>query len=137
MSDMNEFNAQIIAEFRANDGIVGGPFEGATVLLLHTTGAKSGAERVNPVVARRAGDDLFVFASKAGAPTNPDWFHNLVAHPSVTAEFGTDTFAATAEVLEGAERDRVYAAQAADFANFAEYQTMTDRVIPVVRLVRD
>ena len=93
MSDMNEFNAQIIAEFRANDGIVGGPFEGATVLLLHTTGAKSGAERVNPVVARREGDDLFVFASKAGAPTNPDWFHNLVAHPSVTAEFGTDTFA--------------------------------------------
>jgi len=136
MSDMNDFNAQIITEFRANDGVVGGPFEGATVLLLHTTGAKSGAERVNPVVARRAGDDLFVFASKAGAPTNPDWFHNLVANPSVTAELGTDTFAATAEVLEGAERDRVYAAQAADYANFAEYQTLTDRVIPVVRLVR-
>ena len=136
MSDMNDFNAQIIAEFRANDGVVGGPFEGATVLLLHTTGAKSGAERVNPVVARREGDDLCVFASKSGAPTNPDWFHNLVANPSVTAELGTDTFAATAEVLEGAERDRVFAAQAADYPNFAEYQTLTDRVIPVVRLVR-
>jgi len=136
MSDMNDFNAQIIAEFRANGGIVGGPFEGSTVLLLHTTGAKSGAERVNPVVARREGDDLYVFASKAGAPTNPDWFHNLVANPSVSAELGRDTFAATAEVVEGAERDRVYAAQAAEFANFAEYQTMTERVIPVVRLVR-
>ena len=136
MSDMNDFNAQIIAEFRANDGLVGGPFEGATVLLLHTTGARSGAERVNPVVARREGDDVFVFASKGGAPTDPDWFHNLVADPSVTVELGTDTFAATAEVLEGAERDRVYAAQAADYAGFAEYETMTDRVIPVVRLVR-
>ena len=136
MSDVSDFNAQIIAEFRANDGVVGGPFEGATVLLLHTTGARSGAERVNPVVARREGGDVFVFASKAGAPTNPDWFHNLVAHPSVTAELGTDTFAATAEVLEGAERDRVYAAQAAEFPNFAEYQTLTDRVIPVVRLAR-
>jgi len=80
--------------------------------------------------------EALLFASKAGAPTNPDWFHNLVANPSVSAELGRDTFAATAEVVEGAERDRVYAAQAAEFANFAEYQTMTERVIPVVRLVR-
>jgi deazaflavin-dependent oxidoreductase (nitroreductase family) len=136
MSDIDDFNAQIIAEFRSNDGVVGGPFEGLPVLLLHTTGARSGAERVNPVVARREGDELYVFASKAGAPTNPDWFHNLVANPTVTAELGTDTFAAMAEVLEGEERDRVYAAQAGEHANFAEYQAMTDRVIPVVRLVR-
>ena len=136
MSEINDFNAQIIAEFRANDGVVGGPFEGATVLLLHTTGARSGAERVNPVVARREGDDLYVFASKAGAPTHPDWFHNLVANPSVRAELGAETFAATAEVLEGADRDRVYGAQAAEFPAFAEYETKTDRVIPVVRLVR-
>lgn len=136
MSDMNDFNTQIIEEFRANGGVVGGPFAGAPILLLTTKGAKSGLERVNPVVARVDGDDLYVFASKAGAPTNPDWFHNLVANPEVTAEFGTDTFAATAEVLDQEDRDRVYAAQAAEFPNFAEYQAGTDRVIPVVRLVR-
>ena len=136
MSDMNDFNAQIISEFRSNDGKVGGPFEGATVLLLTTKGARSGLERVNPVVARTEGDDVYVFASKAGAPTNPDWFHNLVANPEVTVEVGTDTYRARAEVLDQAERDRVYEAQAADFANFAEYQAATDRVIPVVRLQR-
>ena len=131
-----DFNTRIIEEFRANAGRVGGPFEGGTLLLLHTDGAKSGEHHVTPVVYLEDGDRYVIFASKAGAPTNPDWFHNLVANPSVTAELGTDTFAATAEVLEGAERDRVYAAQAADYANFAEYQTLTDRVIPVVRLVR-
>ncbi len=136
MAEMDDFNAKIIEEFRANDGVVGGPFEGATLVLLHTTGAKSGAERVNPVVARVDGDDLYVFASKAGAPTDPDWFHNLVAHPSVTVELGADTFGATAVVLEGAARDEVYAAQAAVYPNFAEYQEQTDRVIPVVRLDR-
>jgi deazaflavin-dependent oxidoreductase (nitroreductase family) len=136
MSEMDDFNTRIIEEFRANDGVVGGPFEGATLVLLHTTGAKSGAERVTPVVARLDGDDLYVFASKAGAPTHPDWFHNLVADPSVTVELGTDTFAATAVVLEGGARDEVYAAQAAVFPNFAEYQEKTDRVIPVVRLDR-
>jgi len=136
MSDMNDFNTQIIEEFRANGGVVGGPFAGAPVLLLTTKGAKSGLDRVNPVVARQEGDNLYVFASKAGAPTNPDWFHNLVANPSVTVEFGTETFSATAEVVEGEERDRIYAAQAEDFPNFAEYQAGTERVIPVVRLVR-
>ena len=136
MTEMQDFNAQIIAEFRANDGVVGGPFEGATVLLLHTTGARSGAERVTPVVARREGDEVYVFASKAGAPTHPDWYHNLVATPAVTVELGTETYPATAEVLTGAERDRVYAAQAADVAAFADYQAGTERVIPVVRLVR-
>ncbi len=136
MSDMNDFNTQIISEFRSNDGKVGGPFAGATVLLLTTTGARSGLERVNPVVARTEGNNVYVFASKAGAPTNPDWFHNLVANPEVTVEVGTDTYRARAEVLDRAERDRVYEAQAAEFANFAEYQASTDRVIPVVRLVQ-
>jgi len=136
MSDMNDFNAQVIAEFRANEGQVGGPFAGSTVLLLTTTGAKSGLERVNPVVARVEDDRIYVFASKAGAPTHPDWFHNLVARPEVTVELGAERFAARAVVVEGAERDRIYAAQAAEFSNFAEYQEATDRVIPVVLLER-
>ena len=136
MAEMNDFNAKIIEEFRANAGVVGGPFEGATVLLLTTTGAKSGLERVNPVVCRVEGDDVYVFASKAGAPTNPDWFHNLVANPSVTVELGSETFGARAEVLEREERDRVYADHASINPGFAEYEAMTDRIIPVVRLVR-
>ena len=136
MSEMNDFNSQVIAEFRANDGKVGGPFEGAPIVLLHTTGAKSGAERETPVMGRLEGDRVYVFASKAGAPTNPDWFHNLVAQPSVTVELGTEVFGARAVVVDREERDRVYTAQAADFANFAEYEKATDRVIPVVRLER-
>jgi deazaflavin-dependent oxidoreductase (nitroreductase family) len=136
MSEMIDFNAQVIAEFRANDGKVGGPFAGATVLLLTTTGARSGLERVNPVVCRREGDAVYVFASKAGAPTNPDWYHNLVADPAVRVEVGTDAYPARAVVLEGAERDRVYDAQAAEVPAFAEYQAGTERVIPVVRLDR-
>ena len=136
MAEMNDFNTQIIEEFRANDGVVGGPFAGATLLLLHTTGAKTGLERINPVAYRAEGDDLFVFASKAGAPTDPDWFHNLVADPSVKVELGNEHFDATAEVLVGEERDRVYGAQAAAIPAFAEYEKKTDRVIPVVRLVR-
>jgi deazaflavin-dependent oxidoreductase (nitroreductase family) len=136
VADMDDFNRQVIEEFRSNGGVVGGPFAGSTVLLLTTTGARSGRTRVTPVVSRTEDGDVFVFASKAGAPTHPDWFHNLVANPSVTVELGTDTYPATAEVLEGAERDRVYAAQAEQFPNFAEYQAATDRVIPVVRLVR-
>jgi deazaflavin-dependent oxidoreductase (nitroreductase family) len=136
MADTNDFNTQVIEEFRANGGVVGGPFEGATIVLLTTTGARSGLERVNPVMGRTEGDDLYVFASKAGAPTDPDWFHNLVANPEVTVEMGTERFAARAEVVEGTERDRIYAAQAEEFPNFAEYQEGLDRVIPVVRLVR-
>jgi len=136
MTDRNEFNAQVIAEFRANGGAVGGAFEGATILLLTTTGARSGLERVTPVVCRVDGDDVYVFASKAGAPTDPDWFHNLVANPEVGVELGTDTFRARAVVLDRASRDRVYAAQAAEYPNFAEYEAATDRVIPVVRLDR-
>jgi deazaflavin-dependent oxidoreductase (nitroreductase family) len=136
MPDMNEFNAQVIAEFRANGGAVGGGFEGATLVLLTTTGARSGLERVTPVVCRVDGDDVYVFASKAGAPTDPDWFRNLVANPEVGVELGTETFRARAVVLDGATRDEVYAAQAAEYPNFAEYEAATDRVIPVVRLDR-
>ena len=106
MADMNDFNAQIIEEFRANDGKVGGNFEGAPLLLLHTTGAKSGQERVHPIVYQPVGDSYAVFASKAGAPTNPDWFHNLAANPEASIEVGADTVPVTARVLEGDERDR-------------------------------
>jgi len=136
MPDVHDFNTAIIEEFRANAGIVGGPFAGTPVLLLTTTGARSGLERVNPMVYRVEGDEVYVFASKAGAPTNPDWFHNLVAHPEVTVELGSDTFRATAHVLEGEERDSPYGAHAAAYPTFAGYQAGTDRVIPVVHLVR-
>ena len=138
MSDMNDYNATVIAEFRANGGVVGGDFAGSTILLLTTTGAKSGRERVNPTVCRVDGDNVYVFASKGGAPTNPDWYHNLVAHPEVGVELGSDTYRARAVVLEGAERDAVYAAHAAQYPGFAEYETQVGdaRVIPVVRLDR-
>lgn len=134
---MNDFNASIIAEFRANGGKVGGPFEGAPMVLLTTTGAKSGLPRVAPLVYYSEGDRRIIFASKAGAPTNPDWFHNIVANPTVTVEIGTETYEATAQVVEGAERDRIYAAQAAIMPGFAEYQEKTTRVIPIVELVRN
>ena len=106
------------------------------MLLLTTTGAKSGLPRTAPLVSYREGDRLFIFASKAGAPTNPDWFHNISANPTVTVEFGPDTFEATATVVEGSERDRIYSAQATLMPGFAEYQENTTRVIPVVELVR-
>src|ERR1700758_1346917 len=98
MSEPNDWNAKIIQEFRANSGKVGGSFEGAPLLLLHTTGAKTGQERVNPMMYRRVGDSYAVFASKAGAPINPDWYHNLVANPMVRAEIGTQTLDLTARV---------------------------------------
>jgi deazaflavin-dependent oxidoreductase (nitroreductase family) len=136
MSGMDDWNAKIIEEFRANAGRVGGQFEGAPMLLLHTTGAKSGKARVNPMMYLAEGDRLFVFASKAGAPTNPDWFHNVVAHPEVTVEVGPDTVDMTASVVEGPDRDRVYAEQVSRYPGFGEYQSMTDRIIPVVALDR-
>ena len=107
-SPINDWNAQIIAEFRANAGQLGGGFEGAPVLLLHTTGARSGKERVNPMMYLEDAGRIFVFASKAGADTHPDWFRNLVANPAVSAEIGTETIRATAVSLEGDERDRVF-----------------------------
>ncbi len=130
----NDFNGTVIAEFRANAGRVGGSFEGAPVLLLTTTGRTSGLARTSPMMYLADGDRLLVFASKAGAPTNPDWYHNLLANPEVTVEVGTRTFKARAVPLEGAERDRLYAEQARRYPGFAEYQAKTTRVIPVVAL---
>ena len=133
---MTDFNAQIIQEFRANGGKVGGPFEGAPLLLLHSTGARSGQERVNPVMYLADGPRMYVFASKAGAPDNPDWYHNLRAHPDATVEVGEDTFGVRATEVTGPERDEIYARQAALNPGFAEYEAKTSRVIPVVALDR-
>jgi deazaflavin-dependent oxidoreductase (nitroreductase family) len=129
-----DFNAQIIEEFRANQGVVGGPFEGATLLLLHHVGARSGTDRVNPLVYNRDGDRYVVFASKAGAPTNPDWYHNLKANPNITIEVGTDTIPVVASEATGEERDRLFAAQVRRSPQFGEYQAKTDRAIPVILL---
>ena len=134
MSERDDFNKQIIDEFRANDGKVGGPFEGMPVLLLHHKGAKSGTERVNPLAYNQDGDRLFVIASKGGAPTNPDWFHNLKANPKTTVEVGSEVREVTARVAKGDERDRLWAKEKAEFPQFAEYEKQTDRVIPVVVL---
>jgi deazaflavin-dependent oxidoreductase (nitroreductase family) len=136
MSEMSDFNRSIIDEFRTHDGNVGGPFEGAPLMLLTTTGAKTGQSRTSPVMYLPDGDRLVVFASKGGAPTNPDWFHNLVAHPTATVEVGTDKFEVDATVVEGAERDDLYRRQSELFPGFAEYQEKTSRVIPVVALAR-
>ncbi len=135
-NDMNAWNLRNIGEFRANGGRVGGNFEGAPLLLLTTTGAKSGQQRVNPLMYLADGDRWIVFASKAGAPTHPDWFRNVVANPNVTVEVGAERFEATAEVLTGEERDRVYARQSEAFPQFAAYQQQTGRVIPAVALNR-
>ncbi len=134
MSELADWNTRIIEEFRSNGGRVGGQFEGAPILLLTTTGAKTGRRRVNPMMYLRDEGTVYVFASKAGAPTNPDWYHNLVANPEVTVEIGTGTHPARARVTEGDERDRIYAAQAELYPGFAEYQERTARVIPVVAL---
>jgi deazaflavin-dependent oxidoreductase (nitroreductase family) len=132
----NNWNQAIIAEFRANDGKVGGQFEGAPLLLLTTTGAKSGRRRTTPLMYNTEGDRLLVFASKGGAPTNPDWYYNVRANPTVTVEVGTDTFEATAAVVTGEERDRLYTRHAEQYPGFAEYQANTTRTIPVVALDR-
>ena len=129
-----DFNAQIIEEFHANEGRVGGMFEGSTLLLLHHTGAKSGKSRTNPLGYLNDQGRYVVFASKAGAPTNPDWYHNLKAHPNVTIEVGSDTIEVVASEAIGAERDRLYRTQAERVPQFAEYEKQTDRVIPVIVL---
>ena len=133
---MNDWNKKIIEEFRSNDGVVGGQFEGAPVLLLGTKGAKSGVDRVNPMMYLEEDGKIYVFASYAGADKHPDWFHNIKADAKVTVEIGTEKYEATAEPVPLEERDRIYAIQAARFANFAEYETKTTRVIPVVELIR-
>lgn len=134
---MNDWNASIIQEFRANEGRVGGNFEGAPMLLLHTTGAKSGRERINPMMYLNEDGRIYVFASKAGADSHPDWFRNLTATPRVSVELGTELFDATAKNVEGDERGRIYAIQAQRFPGFAEYEAKTTRIIPVVELIRD
>lgn len=135
--DFNEWNKGIIAEFRANGGKVGGQFEGADMIIIQTTGAKTGATRVNPLVRLDEGGSTYVIASKGGAPDNPDWYHNLVANPEITVELGTETFPARATVVEDeAERARLYAEQAKRFDSFNDYEKMTTRKIPVVKIER-
>jgi len=131
---MSDWNTKIIEEFRANAGTVGGPFEGAPMLLLHTTGAKSGKERVNPMVYQRVGDAYAVFASKAGAPTNPAWYHNLRANPDVA--FGGRPLRATV-VERDAERERLWALADNVFPPYADYReraARAGRTIPIVQL---
>ena len=137
MSKSNDWNTGIIAEFRANGGKVGGQFAGTPLLLLHTTGAKSGQRRVNPVAYTPDGDRLVVIASKGGAPTNPDWYYNLVANPLVTVEVGGEQFQADATVTAEPERTRLYNQMAKAMPGFAEYQRKTTREIPLVLLRRN
>jgi deazaflavin-dependent oxidoreductase (nitroreductase family) len=133
---MHDFNRQVIEEFRANEGKVGGQFEGANMILMTTTGAKSGEERVNPVVYFPLDDRIVVVASNGGADTNPAWYHNLKANPVLTAEVGTDKYEAVATEITGTERDEVYARIVEVMPGFGEYQKQTDRVIPLVALTR-
>ncbi len=133
MADHNDFNQQIISEFRANEGKVGGGFEGAPMVIITTTGAKTGKQRENPLVCLPGdGDDFYIFASAAGAPKDPDWYRNLVANPIITVERGTEKFEATASTVTGAKRDEIYAAQEAIMPGFTEYKENAGRVIPVV-----
>jgi deazaflavin-dependent oxidoreductase (nitroreductase family) len=131
---MSDWNTAVIEEFRANAGKVGGNFEGAPLLLLHTVGARTGQQRVNPMMYRKVGDNYAVFASKAGAPTNPDWYHNLVANPAVTAEIGADTVQLHARVAGLEEREPIWSAHKAEYPGFADYESKTSREIPVVIL---
>jgi len=133
---MSDWNKQIIEEFRSNGGKVGGAFEGAPLLLLTTTGAKSGMARTAPVMYLPDGERMIIFASKAGAPTNPDWYHNLMAHPQATVEVVNETIEVTAVEVTSEERDRLYAKQAAQFPGFADYEAKTTRRIPVIALHR-
>jgi deazaflavin-dependent oxidoreductase (nitroreductase family) len=133
---MSDWNDKVIAEFRANQGRVGGGFAGAPLLLLHSTGARTGQERVNPMMYQAVGDGFAVFASKGGADTHPDWYHNLRAHPEARIEVGTETLDVTARVLDAEEREAIWQEQKARYPGFADYETKTDRVIPVIMLQR-
>jgi deazaflavin-dependent oxidoreductase (nitroreductase family) len=134
MSEVNERNKKIIEELRANDGKVGGRFEGRTLLLLHHKGARSGEARINPMAYVKDGDRFVVIASKGGAPTNPAWYHNLVAHPDVTIEVGTETYRAHASVASEPERTRLYDKMVAMMPVFDDYRRNSTRVIPVIIL---
>jgi deazaflavin-dependent oxidoreductase (nitroreductase family) len=133
---MKAFNASLIEEFRANGGKVGGRFAGRPVLLLTTTGARSGRRITTPLVYLPDGDRIVIFASKAGSPKHPDWYHNLVANPKVAVEVGTEAYEANAVVITGEERDRLFAKQVEAAPAFGEYQEKTTRIIPVVELER-
>jgi deazaflavin-dependent oxidoreductase (nitroreductase family) len=134
MADRSDWNTRIIEEFRANGGKVGGPFQRATLLLLHHRGAKTGIERVNPLAYQGTNGNYAIFASKGGAPTNPDWYHNLLANPDATIEVGTDTKRVKARVAEGQERDRLWTRQKEVMPGFADYERKTTRQIPVIVL---
>ncbi len=134
--DMKEFNKTTIDEFRANGGVVGGQFAGIPLLLLTTTGAKTGLTRVNPLAYMNHGDRHIIIASYAGAPTNPPWYYNLLSNPEVSVEMGSERFTAKADVLDEPERTELYAKMAGIIPVFSEYQSKTTRVIPVVALTR-
>ena len=136
MTSRNDRNRPLIEEFRSNQGKVSGHFADAPLLLLGTSGAKTGQPRTNPLMFLPDGDRWIVFASKGGDPTSPDWYHNLVANPNVTVEVGTETFEAVATVLTDDERDGLFARQAELYPMYAEYQQRTTRMIPVVALTR-
>ena len=134
--DQKDYNRQLIEEFRANRGKAGGPFEGRPMLLLTTTGAKSGQLRTSPMMYVPDGNRLLVIASNAGAPTHPDWYRNLVAHPEVTIEIKNETYRATAIVMEGAARERLWNSIVEQYPFFTEHQAKTPRQIPVIALER-
>ena len=137
MNNPNDRNLSIIKEFRGNAGKVGGPFAGKTLLLVHTTGAKSGQKRINPVAYIPDGDRFVIIASKGGAPTNPDWYYNIVANPQVEVEVGTEQFTARASIAADPERTRLFNKMVEMMPGFAEYQKKTTRIIPVIVLMRD
>ncbi|MEU2042233.1 nitroreductase/quinone reductase family protein [Nocardia niwae] len=132
----SEWNRAVVNEFRANGGKVGGVYEGLSLVLVHHIGVRSGIERITPLVPFVLDNRLFVFASKAGADEDPAWYHNLVAQPKTTIEFGAETYPAIARVLTGAERDEICAEQSAAQPAYAEFQRQTNRVIPVIELQR-
>lgn len=136
MVNQNDRNSGVIEEFRKNEGKVSGRFEGRPVLLITTTGAKSGQARTTPVMYLADGDRWLIFASKAGSPRNPDWYHNLVANPDVTIEVGTEAIEANAAIADAGERDTSYAKQVSLYPQFGEYEQKTTRKIPVVILTR-
>ena len=136
MSSPSDWNKQIIEEFRANGGKVGGQFAGTNLLLLHTQGAKSNQPHTTPLVYSKEGDDFILVAAKGGAPTNPDWYYNILAHPNVTLEVGTEHFNAHATIPEREERDRIFANISQQAPMVSEYQRKTSRVIPIITLKR-
>src|SRR5579872_7453888 len=136
MTDQRDYNRNLIEQFRAERGNVGGPMAGRHLLLLTTTGAKSGQRRTTPMMYIPDGDRLIVMASNAGAPAHPDWYRNLVAHPDVTVEVGAETYDATAIVTEGAERQRIWDMVVEQYPFFIEHQAKITRQIPVIALER-